>query len=56
MDLQTEKYIKILLTDSDCVIDWRCVDVVDDIDCFYDVTVPISMYWSMGWINKWMNV
>jgi hypothetical protein len=33
-------------------IDWRCVDVVDDIDCFYDVTVPTSMYWSMGWINK----
>jgi hypothetical protein len=35
-------------------IDWRCVDVIDHIDCFYDLTFPISMYWSMGWIKmKW---
>jgi hypothetical protein len=35
-------------------IDWRCVEVIDDIDCFYDLTFPISMYWSMGWIEmKW---
>jgi hypothetical protein len=35
-------------------IDWRCVDVIDDIDCFYDLTFPISMYWLMGWIKmKW---
>jgi hypothetical protein len=35
-------------------IDWRCVHVIDDIDCFYDLTFPISMYWSMGWIKmKW---
>jgi hypothetical protein len=52
MDLQTEKYNTILLTYSDCVtiltgvlcILTECVDVVDDRDCFYDVTVPISMY------------
>jgi hypothetical protein len=35
-------------------IDWRCVDAIDDTDCFYDLTFPISMYWSMGWIKmKW---
>jgi hypothetical protein len=54
MDSQTEKCKYNIVDFNDCVIillscmyiDWRCVDVIDDIDCFYDFLYQCIDRWD----------